>query len=190
MVDATLAATSDNAGTEALDLGAFYLEQVPRIRQLLVRLGGPRMDSEDLTHEVFVIASERLPTLRQRAAAQAWLTGIAVKVAAGARRRARLRRFVGLDETEDLADWRTPAEEFENGEASRRVYSLLEGMKEKKRTVFILFELQGFTGEEIAAAVGCPLKTVWTRLFHARREFAAKLAELERAGDPASGARR
>ncbi|MGC4118472.1 MAG: RNA polymerase sigma factor [Myxococcales bacterium] len=174
---------------ESLDLGAIYLEQVPRVRQLVVRLGGPRMDSEDLTQEVFAIAWERLPTLKNRAAIHAWLTGIAVKVAAAARRRARVRRFFGLDEAEGraLADPRTPVSDFENAESSRIVYSLLEGMSEKKRTVFILFELQGLTGEEIARAVGCPLKTVWTRLFHARREFAGRL-EAFQARETPSGA--
>ena len=34
-------------------------------------------------------------------------------------------------------------------------------------------------GEEIAAALQIPLKTVWTRLFHARKDFAAELARLE-----------
>ena len=32
-------------------------------------------------------------------------------------------------------------------------------------------------GQEVAEIVGGPLDTMWTRLFHARREFKAKLAE-------------
>ena len=37
--------------------------------------------------------------------------------------------------------------------------------------MLILFELEGLSGEEVAGVVGCPLKTVWTRLFHARQRF-------------------
>ena len=37
--------------------------------------------------------------------------------------------------------------------------------------VFLLFELEGLSGEEIATLVRAPLKTVWTRLFHARQRF-------------------
>lgn len=44
-------------------------------------------------------------------------------------------------------------------------------MAPKKREVFALFELEGLSGEEIAERVGCPIDTVWTRLFHARKEF-------------------
>ena len=41
----------------------------------------------------------------------------------------------------------------------------------------VLFELEGMPGQEVADLVGRPLDTMWTRLFHARREFKAKLAE-------------
>jgi RNA polymerase sigma-70 factor (ECF subfamily) len=44
-------------------------------------------------------------------------------------------------------------------------------MAPKKREVFALFELEGLTGEEIAERVGCKVDTVWTRLWHARRDF-------------------
>jgi len=37
--------------------------------------------------------------------------------------------------------------------------------------VLVLFELQGLTGPEIAEALGCSLKTVWSRLHYARRDF-------------------
>ena len=56
------------------------------------------------------------------------------------------------------------------------VRDILNSMSEKKRNVFILFELEGLPGAEVAEMVGCPLDTMWTRLFHARREFRSLLA--------------
>ena len=41
----------------------------------------------------------------------------------------------------------------------------------KKRVVFVLFEAEGFTLQEIAEVVDIPVPTVKSRLFHARREF-------------------
>ena len=55
---------------------------------------------------------------------------------------------------------------------------LLEGMTEKKRSVLVLFELEGYSGEEIAQLQGVPVDTVWTRLHHARRELRERLARL------------
>ena len=109
----------------------------------------------------------------------AWLNGIALRVAASARRRARLRQLVGLDADNEPTEPTTPVSVLETRRARQIVYRALEGISDKKRTVFILFELQGMTGQEIAETVRCPLKTVWTRLFHARREFLARVTAIE-----------
>ncbi len=37
----------------------------------------------------------------------------------------------------------------------------------------MLFEIEGLSGDEIARIQSVPLNTVWTRLYHARRDFAA-----------------
>jgi RNA polymerase sigma-70 factor (ECF subfamily) len=54
---------------------------------------------------------------------------------------------------------------------------LLARLAEKKRTVFILHELEGLPPSEIATIVGAPVLTVRTRLFYARRELEAMLAD-------------
>jgi RNA polymerase sigma-70 factor (ECF subfamily) len=40
-----------------------------------------------------------------------------------------------------------------------------------QRTAFVLFEIESYSGEEIAELEGIPLNTVWTRLHHARKRF-------------------
>ncbi|MEQ9317748.1 MAG: RNA polymerase sigma factor, partial [Polyangiaceae bacterium] len=51
-------------------------------------------------------------------------------------------------------------------------HNLLEKLSEKKRTVFVLHELEGMPPAEIAEMVDCPVLTVRTRLFYARKELA------------------
>ena len=46
---------------------------------------------------------------------------------------------------------------------------------------FVLFEIEGLSGEEIARIQSIPLNTVWTRLHHARREFFALAAKYQAA---------
>jgi RNA polymerase sigma-70 factor (ECF subfamily) len=158
-----------------LDLRALYDEHGDRLRAAILRLGAPWADCEDLLHDVFIVALRKQREFEGRSAATTWLYGITIKIVAGARRRARLRRFLGLGEVTDAA--LATRGLFEQSEAHEVVYRVLDRMAHKKRTVFILFELEGLSGEEIAAALGCPLKTVWTRLHHARREFRAALAD-------------
>jgi RNA polymerase sigma-70 factor (ECF subfamily) len=151
------------------DFRLFYLEHFQLVRRAVARLYGPSADADDLVQEVFLIALRKRGDFAGRAAPSTWLYGIARKVVMAARRRARLRCFLGLAEVPEAAHGQTPHDIFENREAS--LYALLERISEKKRTVFILHEMEGLPGETIARIVGCPLKTVWTRLHHARREL-------------------
>jgi RNA polymerase sigma-70 factor (ECF subfamily) len=48
---------------------------------------------------------------------------------------------------------------------------LLSRLSAKKRTVLVLFEVEGLRVDEIARIVDCPENTVWSRLHHARSEM-------------------
>jgi RNA polymerase sigma-70 factor (ECF subfamily) len=54
---------------------------------------------------------------------------------------------------------------------------LIATLSEKKRTVFVLHELEGHSPAEIAKIVAAPVLTVRTRLFYARRELMAMIRE-------------
>ena len=72
-------------------------------------------------------------------------------------------------------DHLTPERLLEGEQDLRLVYSVLDTLPEKKRAVFILFELQGLSGAEIADLLRCPLDTVKTRLHYAREAFFSEL---------------
>jgi RNA polymerase sigma-70 factor (ECF subfamily) len=158
---------------DAPSVQALYEEHVDYVRTLVARLLGPAVDPDDVTQEVFIVAWRRIRRFDGENA-RAWLRKIAIHLAASYRRRARVRRFFGPETAGTLLDSRTPERVAQASEETRLAYSLLETMSPKRRTVFILFELQGLTGEEIAVALGCPLETVRTRLFHARRELRSR----------------
>ena len=62
-----------------------------------------------------------------------------------------------------------PQEVLERKEARRLVYQALDQMSEKQRSAFVLFELEGYSGEEIAQLLQIPVATVWTRPHHGAR---------------------
>jgi RNA polymerase sigma-70 factor (ECF subfamily) len=55
-------------------------------------------------------------------------------------------------------------------------------MAEKRRTAFVLFEIEGYSGEEIAELFGIPVATVWTRLHHARKDYFRLVDAYQRNG--------
>jgi RNA polymerase sigma-70 factor (ECF subfamily) len=164
-----------------------YDTQVDRVRGVLSRMLGPGADVDDLTQDVFEVAlARRAHVEAQGEGAGAWLCGVAVKLAQAKRRQHRLKAFFGLERAEAFAGDDDPSRSVEAADAKRLVYAALDTLSEKKRTVFVLYELDQRAGDEIAALLGCPLKTVWSRLAHARQEF--DVALKRRAGLPAGDA--
>ena len=154
------------------DFRHLYELHAAEVRQSLRRLA-PELDADDLLQEVFVIALDDPDRLAQVESPRAWLFGIAVRLASTRRRTFRIRRFLGLDDAPPIAGSDTPGRSLEHRDAHRAVQRALASLTTSKRETFVLFELQGLTGEEVAQALDIPLKTVWTRLFHARREVTA-----------------
>ncbi len=148
-----------------------YEAHAAELRQALARLA-PDLDADDLLQELFLVAIDRPQALLRADSPRAWLFGVAVKLAATRTRSARVRRFFGLESAEHVsAATDAPGRTVEQRDAQRAVMSALSTVSTAKRDAFVLFELQGLSGEEVAQALDIPLKTVWTRLFHARREL-------------------
>ena len=62
------------------------------------------------------------------------------------------------------------AQDFDRAEASRLVYSVLNELSERDRTLLILFELERLCGLEIAAILGISEPNVWVGLSRARAD--------------------
>lgn len=158
------------------DLATLYENHSAAVRQAVIHLGGGVVDVDDLVQDVFIVILRKRHSFEGRSQLSTWVYGIVVRVVSRARQRARLRRFLRLDQVAEPAHSDTPARFFEHREASETVFRILERISEQKRVVFVLYELEGLSGQQIAEIVGCPMKTVWTRLHHARKEFKQHLA--------------
>ena len=140
----------------------------------LYALGIPSSDTEDLAQEIFLVVRRGLSRF-DGGNLPSWLYRITELTARDHRRRAwfknltRRRRDVDLSELPHASDG--PARAYEHAESRRLFQSLVAKMSEKRRTTFVLFEIEGYSGEEIAQIQDIPLGTVWTRLHHARRDF-------------------
>ena len=178
-----LTATAASMPAEKLDFSRIYEQHFDEVARWAGALGGPAADLDDLAQEVFLVVRRKLHRFDGRNL-RAWLYAITARTVSDHRRRAWFRNVLSRRRDIELdslprAD-ESPAELVERAEARRLLYRLLEKMSEKRRTAFVLFEIEGYSGEEIAGLLGVPLATVWTRLHHARREFLARVAEMEK----------
>lgn len=173
-----------NADDMRADFATFYERWLGQVVRLVRALGAPDRDVEDVAQNVFLVVQRKLGTF-DGPNPEPWLFRIVQRQVKDYARRAWFRHLFSRQQdlsSSCLADLCEPglgpAELAERAEARRIVQRALSQMSEKQRVVFALYELEGFDGQHIATVLGIPIATVWTRLFHARRDFAERLRAL------------
>lgn len=139
------------------------------------RLLGQREDAEDLVQEAFLAALEKIDTFQSGRPFAPWLFRILVNRGLNARKSHALRR------TEEIPDFvassgASPEREAERAELRGRLREALDELPERQRAVVELFELEGFSGPEIAEILEMPDGTVRWHLHRARRALREALA--------------
>lgn len=177
--DAALIARAREGDTAAFrELFVLHRHTVTRI---VHRMLGPSPEVEDVVQEVFLNVYRSLHAFRGDSKFSTWLHRLCTNVTRMHLRRGRSRpRFADVEVPEapprDAAP-DGPLEQVERAERVRALYRLLDRLSEKKREVLVLHDLDGVSAKEIAELVGIPVLTVRTRLFYARKELYAALAE-------------
>lgn len=149
------------------------------VARLVFRMMGPVPDAEDLIQEVFLQVHRSLGEFRGQSKFTTWLHRVTVNVVLMARRAARSRPALTAEPMDEgrADDQLLPDEDAVRAQRIAAFRRLLERLPEKKRTVYILHELEGLPPAEIAEIVGAPVLTVRTRLFYARRELEEMMRE-------------
>ena len=169
------------AATAGADLTSIYERYFHEVERWLRALGAPPSEIADLAQEVFLIVRRKLGGFDGRNT-PGWLYAIAERTWKDHRRRSWFRRF--FSRSEPLLDVDPPSRAvdperaYEVSESWALADKVLATMDERRRVAFVLFEIEGYTGEEIASLQSVPVATVWTRLHKARREFIEGLARL------------
>ena len=160
------------------DVRALYTAHASQLRLGLARLLGGKADVDDVLQEIFVIAVRRKQELALAQSEVGWLYGVGVKLVAARRRRFKVRKWLGLNEAEHVANTHSPFRSVEQREAAALLHRALEELPSGQRETLVLFELQGLSGEEVAQALGIALPTVWTRLSLGRTALAAAVERV------------
>jgi len=170
-------------GTHDDRFAALYDAWFDEVLGWIGALGMPDSEAEDLAQEVFMVVNRKLATFDGRNEA-GWLYRITELTVRDHRHRAwfrnlfRRRHDVDLETVARVEGIPTLAQEQEQDRVV--LQRILDKMSTKLRTTFVLFEIEGRSGEEIAAIQNIRCATVWTRLHNARRVFWKLVAELRR----------
>lgn len=170
---------------KAFDL--LVLKYQHKILKLISRYIRDEAETFDVAQEAFIKAYRALPRFRGDSAFYTWLYRIAINTAKNflvsqGRRppmndidAAEAEQFI---DTFRLKDINTPEHLLLKDEIESVVYKTIEQLPEDLRTAISLRELEGFSYEEIAVAMDCPVGTVRSRIFRAREAIDKRLAPL------------
>ncbi len=158
-IDAEFAANGDGQAFERL-----YQRHVDKVHSL-ARWLLSRDDVEDVIQDVFVRVWDKLDTFRGRSAFSTWLHRLATNVIL--RRRERTRTEEGRLSGPEIELERASAVSATPG-LKVDIETAVDGLPEGARKVFVLYDIEGYKHEEIAALLGISVGTSRSQLHHAR----------------------
>lgn len=176
---------------QAGDLDAFDLlmsRYHSRIYALLYNMTSNKEDAEDLLQEVFLKAFKALPKFQGKSSFYTWVYRIAVNRAINFVKKRKRRSALSLDNLDlgierddtlvEMASRSTPFREANLTELQEKLNEALQTLSEKHRAVVIMHDIEGLQHNEIGDLLGCSSGTVRSRLFYARQQLQAELADL------------
>jgi RNA polymerase sigma-70 factor (ECF subfamily) len=165
-----------------------YRAHAPRLYRYALHMTGQVAAAEEVLQETFMVLLERADQLDpNRGTVEQFLFGVA---------RNRIRRWLQQDgryvELPEERSGEPPARPFPlvspgegdilesltRDQLTQRLWQTIQTLPEHYREVLVLCELEGLEYSEAAAALGCPVGTVRSRLHRARELLAERMRSL------------
>ncbi|MGQ0714572.1 MAG: RNA polymerase sigma factor [Gemmatimonadaceae bacterium] len=155
---------------------ALYDTHVEQIYRVIHRLTGVEHLARELTQDTFVRAFQRIEAFREESAFGTWLHTIAVSVSLNELRRLKRERArsAPLEDADELAQSAPRSDPVLHAKVMKAVNELPEGC----RAVFLMHDAEGYTHEEIGAALGVTAGTSKAQLARARGKLRIALAQF------------
>lgn len=148
----------------------------PRLRRVVERMTRRPHLVDEILNDTMLVVWRKAHTFNLRSKVSTWIIGIAL--------RRGLKALVTRDEATDLdpddiamAAECEPESQLLQREMQVRLRGALGALPAQQRAVMELTFYEGYTYREIATQIGCPVDTVKTRVFYARRRLKELLAE-------------
>jgi len=159
-VDVRRAADGDHAAFERL-----YRDHVGRVHALCVRMVGDDV-AEDLTQEVFIRAWRKLDTFKGDSKFGTWLHRLAINHVLS--RRETLRRRQSHRAYGEGILGRLAAPKRRSSGHALDLERAIRELPERARDVFVLYDVEGYSHDEVARALGVTVGTSKSQLHRAR----------------------
>lgn len=158
---------------QARDLAAFeqiYRQTYSALMNTLWRLLGSESDAQDIAHDSYVLAYERLHQLHTDSPLWPWLKQIGINLGLS-----KLRQAARLERVEEMDEAALGSTELDFVPESRELQAALANLPKIARAVLWLYEVEGYTHEEIALEMQRTVSFSKSQLSRARAKLKAAL---------------
>lgn len=139
--------------------------------------------NEDLEQEVYLKVWKNSEKYTEQGNLKAWVSTIAANVSKDYLKSSKKKiQQMTIDDDEAVlrvADKKTTPElKLIQIERQKQISEAINSLKPKFKEVIMLSEIQNLTYEEISKKINCPIGTVKSRIYNAKKELAEKLKDL------------
>ena len=161
-----------------------------RIYATVYHMTSSHEDANDLTQEAFIKAFQALKSFKGDSSFYTWVYRIAVNKTINFLKQRKNRVQMSLNDMDfnaehdpdlvALVSHNTPRRDLGLAELQEKLNAALQKLSEHHRMAVVLHDIQGMSHEEVGAIMDCNVGTVRSRLFYARQQLQAYLADYLR----------
>jgi RNA polymerase sigma factor RpoE len=158
-----------------------------RIYSTVYHMTANHEDANDLAQEAFIKAYQSIKSFKGGSSFYTWVYRIAINKTINFLKQRRNKTQMSLDDLDFNAEHdpdlvaliseRTPRREISLAELQEKLNAAMQKLSEPHRLVVVLHDVQGLSHDEIAEMMDCNVGTVRSRLFYARQQLQAHLAD-------------
>lgn len=140
-------------------------------------------DNEDLEQEVYVKVWKNSEKYKEQGAFTGWISTIAKNVSKDYLKSA-VKKHEGLTTEDDnvlsnIKDNKTtPDLRLIQNDRQKKIIKAINRLKPKFKEVIMYCEINGYTYDECAKKIKCPVGTVKSRIYNAKKQLAQELKDL------------
>ncbi len=142
-----------------------------------------KQDNEDIEQEVYIKLWKNSEKYEERGSLKSWVNTIAKNASKDYLKSAVVKNEQNCTADEEVLvnirdRKKNPEDTIMTTERQKRIIDAVEKLKPKFREVIMMCEIYGYTYEEASARLNCPLGTIKSRIFNAKKELASVLCDL------------
>lgn len=142
-----------------------------------------KQENEDIEQEVYIKLWKNADKYEERGSLKSWVNTIAKNTSKDYLKSAVVKNAQNST-SDDLVlcnikdNKNTPEDCVITTDRQKRIIKAIDSLKPKLREVIMLCEIYGYTYEEASQKLNCPLGTIKSRIYNAKKELAEVLEDL------------